>query len=133
MGRAWVAIREDEDAAEMMGVNTFKFKPWAFVIGAGIGGLSAAALLAQAGCAVAVLEGQTYPGGSAGTFYHKGYRFEAGPRWVRVAGSLPPTATNKILKRELVREGVGAGAAADTWWERDERGTAYSELSGSRD
>ena len=58
---------------------------------------------------------------------------KAWPRWVRVAGSLPTTATNKILKRELVREGVGAGAAADTWWERDERGTAYSELSGSRD
>ena len=32
VGRAWVAIREDEDAAEMMGVNTFKFKLWAFVI-----------------------------------------------------------------------------------------------------
>ena len=27
VGRAWVAIREDEDAAEIMGVNTFRFKP----------------------------------------------------------------------------------------------------------
>ena len=35
VGRAWVAIREDEDAAEVMGVNTFRFKLWAFVIGAG--------------------------------------------------------------------------------------------------
>ena len=35
VGRAWVAIREDEDAAELMGVNTFKFKLWAFTIGAG--------------------------------------------------------------------------------------------------
>ncbi len=34
VGRAWVAIREDEDAAEIMGVPTFKFKLWAFVIGA---------------------------------------------------------------------------------------------------
>ena len=42
VGRAWVAIREDEDAAEVMGVNTFKFKLWAFVIGAAIGGLSGA-------------------------------------------------------------------------------------------
>jgi len=40
VGRAWVAIREDEDAAEIMGVPTFKFKLWAFVIGAAIGGLS---------------------------------------------------------------------------------------------
>lgn len=47
VGRAWVAIREDEDAAEVMGVNTFKFKLWAFVIGAGIGGLSGALYAGQ--------------------------------------------------------------------------------------
>lgn len=29
VGRAWIAIREDEDAAEVMGVNAFKFKLWA--------------------------------------------------------------------------------------------------------
>ncbi len=46
-GRAWVAIREDEDAAEVMGVNTFKFKLWAFVIGAAIGGLSGALYAGQ--------------------------------------------------------------------------------------
>ena len=40
VGRAWVAIREDEDAAELMGVNTFKFKLWAFTIGAAVGGLA---------------------------------------------------------------------------------------------
>ena len=39
VGRAWVAIREDEDAAELMGVPTFKFKLWAFAIGASVGGL----------------------------------------------------------------------------------------------
>jgi len=38
VGRAWTAIREDEDAAELMGVPTFKYKLWAFAIGAGIGG-----------------------------------------------------------------------------------------------
>lgn len=46
-GRAWVAIREDEDAAEVMGVNTFRFKLWAFVIGATIGGLSGALYAGQ--------------------------------------------------------------------------------------
>ena len=40
VGRAWIAIREDEDAAEAMGVPTYRFKLWAFVIGAAIGGLS---------------------------------------------------------------------------------------------
>jgi branched-chain amino acid transport system permease protein len=40
VGRSWQAIREDEDAAEAMGVPTFKFKIWAFAIGACIGGLS---------------------------------------------------------------------------------------------
>jgi branched-chain amino acid transport system permease protein len=40
VGRAWTAIREDEDAAELMGVPTFKFKLLAFAIGALIGGLA---------------------------------------------------------------------------------------------
>ena len=47
VGRAWVAVRDDEDAAEVMGVNTFRFKLWAFVIGAAIGGLSGALYAGQ--------------------------------------------------------------------------------------
>jgi branched-chain amino acid transport system permease protein len=39
VGRSWLAIREDEEAAEIMGVRTTKFKLWAFAIGAFIGGL----------------------------------------------------------------------------------------------
>ena len=38
VGRAWGAIREDEDAAELMGVPTFRYKLAAFAIGAAIGG-----------------------------------------------------------------------------------------------
>jgi branched-chain amino acid transport system permease protein len=49
VGRAWVAIREDEDAAQIMGVATFKFKLWAFAIGAAIGGLSGALVAGQVG------------------------------------------------------------------------------------
>src|SRR5437868_1171743 len=42
VGRAWAAIREDEDAAEVMGVPTFKFKLLAFATGAAIGGATGA-------------------------------------------------------------------------------------------
>lgn len=38
VGRAWTALREDEDAAEVMGVPTFRFKLLSFAIGAAIGG-----------------------------------------------------------------------------------------------
>lgn len=52
--------------------------PHTVVIGAGVGGLTAAALLLHAGQRVTVLEAHVYPGGSAGTFYHRKYRFDAG-------------------------------------------------------
>jgi branched-chain amino acid transport system permease protein len=40
IGRAWVAIREDETAASAMGVNTFKLKLLAFAMGAFLAGLA---------------------------------------------------------------------------------------------
>ncbi|HEY0890198.1 MAG TPA: branched-chain amino acid ABC transporter permease [Nocardioides sp.] len=40
VGRSWLAIREDEDAASVMGVHAFKFKLWAFAIGATLGAMS---------------------------------------------------------------------------------------------
>jgi branched-chain amino acid transport system permease protein len=40
IGRAWVAIREDETAAEAMGINTFRMKLWAFAFGASTAGVA---------------------------------------------------------------------------------------------
>ncbi len=48
------------------------------VIGGGVGGLVAAAVLARAGVEVTLLEAQTYLGGCAGTFFRQKYRFDAG-------------------------------------------------------
>lgn len=42
IGRAWEAIREDETAAELMGVNTFSLKLLAYAMGAIFGGLAGA-------------------------------------------------------------------------------------------
>ncbi len=39
VGRSWSAIREDEEAAEVMGVPTFNMKLWAFAVGASTSGL----------------------------------------------------------------------------------------------
>lgn len=72
--------------------------PHVVVIGAGVGGLTAAALLAQAGYRVTVLESQVYPGGSASTFSHKGYRFESG---ATVAGGFQPNGPHEWVGRKL--------------------------------
>jgi len=42
MGRAWIAIREDEPVAEAMGVNVVTMKLWAFIIGAVVASLGGA-------------------------------------------------------------------------------------------
>ncbi|MCS6828374.1 MAG: NAD(P)/FAD-dependent oxidoreductase [Caldilinea sp.] len=68
------------------------------VIGAGIGGLTTAALLAKAGCDVTVLEAHVYPGGCAGTFFHKNYRFEAG---ATLAGGFYPGGPMDIVAKAL--------------------------------
>lgn len=37
-GRAWEAIRQDEDVAVLMGIPTLRYKIWSFSIGAAVGG-----------------------------------------------------------------------------------------------
>lgn len=68
------------------------------VVGAGVGGLTTAAVLANDGYDVTVLEAQTYPGGSASTFFHQGYRFESG---ATVAGGFQPNGPHHVLAEML--------------------------------
>ncbi len=72
--------------------------PRVLVIGAGIGGLTTAALLARQGYAVTVLEAGSYAGGSAGTFYYQGYRFDAG---ATLAGGFQPGGPHALIAEHL--------------------------------
>lgn len=63
------------------------------VIGSGIGGLSAASMLAQHGQRVLVLEQHYVAGGACHTFSRKGYSFGTGIHYVGDAGELLPGKT----------------------------------------
>jgi len=52
MGRAWEAIREDEDVAAAMGVNTAKYKLLAFAMGAAVGAFGGTIFAAFQGSAI---------------------------------------------------------------------------------
>jgi phytoene dehydrogenase-like protein len=64
------------------------------VIGAGIGGLTTAAILARAGLEVTVLEAHIDPGGCAATFFHQDYRFDAG---ATLAGGFYPNGPMALV------------------------------------
>ena len=49
VGRAWVAMREDQDAAAIMGINILKYKLLAFTIGASFAGIGGAIFAARQG------------------------------------------------------------------------------------
>jgi C-3',4' desaturase CrtD len=72
--------------------------PHIVVIGAGVGGLTTAALLARAGLNVTLLEAHVYPGGCAGTFYHQGYRFDAG---ATLAGGFYPGGPMDVVAQSM--------------------------------
>jgi branched-chain amino acid transport system permease protein len=54
LGRAWIAIREDETAAAAMGIPLMRTKTWAYASGAFFGGI--------AGAYYAVFKSATFPG-----------------------------------------------------------------------
>lgn len=76
----------------------------AVVIGGGFSGLATAALLAQDGLEVTVLEARDALGGRAGEWRHRGFRFETGPSWY-----LMP----EVFDRFFARFGTSAAAELD--------------------
>lgn len=107
LGRAWMAIREDELAATCMGINAVKVKLSAFALGAALAGL-AGAIYATSLNATGGLDSYTFNksitvlccliiggmgsinGALLGTFVLLGYEFILTPRldeWVQKAGS----------------------------------------------
>ncbi|MFZ1250664.1 MAG: phytoene desaturase family protein [Candidatus Microsaccharimonas sp.] len=78
--------------------------PKVIIIGAGIGGLATANLLAQSGYEVHVYEKNGQLGGRAGTFEKNGFTFDTGPSWYLMPGvferyyNLLGTSTKKELK-----------------------------------
>ncbi len=70
-------------------------KPRVVVIGAGIGGLTAGALLAHRGYSVLILDQALVPGGCASTFKRKGFTFDVGA--TQVAGLEPGGIHHRIF------------------------------------
>jgi phytoene dehydrogenase-like protein len=69
----------------------------AIVVGAGIGGLVAANLLAKAGLSVLLVEQHYMVGGYCSTFRRAGYTFDAGTHFYPLLGN-PDTLTGRLLR-----------------------------------
>src|SRR5208337_1574925 len=74
--------------------KVFMSEKWdTLVVGAGIGGLTAAAKLVQSGQKVLVVDKNPHPGGTTAFYYRKGFAFPMGP-----LGFSSPALVQKILK-----------------------------------
>jgi phytoene dehydrogenase-like protein len=64
------------------------------IVGAGVGGLTAASMLVKAGLRVLVLERSSHPGGTAYVYHRRGFTFPMGP-----LGFSTPSLIRETLKR----------------------------------
>ncbi len=83
------------------------------VIGSGIGGLTAAALLQERGFATVVFEKNRYPGGSCSSFRREGYRFDAGASVFYGFGENGTSGTLNLHTRIFRKLGVEVRTIAD--------------------
>ncbi|MHC5595158.1 MAG: C-3',4' desaturase CrtD [Nostoc sp.] len=79
----------------MSSISVDKSKTRVVVIGAGIGGLTAGALLAHRGYSVLILDQALVPGGCASTFKRQGFTFDVGA--TQVAGLEPGGIHHRIF------------------------------------
>jgi phytoene dehydrogenase-like protein len=66
----------------------------AIIVGAGVGGLTAASILVKAGLRVLILEKNPHPGGTAYVYHRKGFTFPMGP-----LGFSTPRLVGEIFKK----------------------------------
>ncbi|MEL6315456.1 MAG: FAD-dependent oxidoreductase, partial [Pseudomonadota bacterium] len=112
------------------------------VIGAGIGGLAAAARLAHAGCTVRVLERHSAPGGKMRTLPSEAGPVDAGPtvltmRWVfeQLFESLGEKLSDHlILHRQtmIARHFWPDGGSLDLFDDPDRNEAAIAEFAGAK-
>ena len=74
----------------------------AVIIGAGVGGLTCANLLAEQGLKVLLVEQHYMVGGYCSTFKRKGYTFDAATHFYPLLGN-PDTITGRLLVKMGVR------------------------------
>ncbi len=100
------------------------------VVGAGIGGLAAAALLARGGRSVILLDRSSRAGGACQSLVHDGWRFEVGATFLSGFGPAGPLATlcrrlgitlsvkecDPVFQVALPRHRLSLWGEQNTWW-----------------
>ncbi|MFO7651613.1 MAG: NAD(P)/FAD-dependent oxidoreductase [bacterium] len=85
----------------------------ALVVGAGMGGLTAAAYLARAGLKTLVCERARQAGGLVGSFEYKGFTFDAGIRAIENSGIVFPMLRQLEVEVEFIPSTVSVGIGSD--------------------
>ena len=113
------------------------------VVGAGLGGLSAALRLTGAGRRVTVLERESVPGGRAGLLTDRGYSFDTGPSVLTMPGLIADAlaCVGESMSdwldlrpvRPLYRALFSDGTSLDVHADADEMAEEISAVCGPRD